>query len=152
MNAITNAILEQAQLRATSLTYAGAVTPQEAWQLIESDADILIIDVRTQAELDWVGQVQIRPEQLHPIQWNLYPSKSNPDFLSQLADVAKHHTVLLFLCRSGVRSKAAAQLATENGYQHCYDIVNGFEGDKDQHGHRKMLNGWCFDGLPWRGA
>lgn len=152
MNATTNAILEQAQLRGTSLAYAGAVTPQEAWQLIQSDADILIIDVRTQAELDWVGQVQIRPEQLHAVQWNLYPSKSNPDFLSQLADVAQPQTVLLFLCRSGVRSKAAAQLATENGYQYCYDIVNGFEGDKDQHGHRKMLNGWCFDNLPWRGA
>jgi rhodanese-related sulfurtransferase len=60
--------------------------------------------------------------------------------------------VILFLCRSGVRSRGAATLATEHGYQHCFDILEGFEGDKDDQGHRKNINGWCKAGLPWIGA
>ena len=145
-------IIEQAKQRAVTLPYAGAVTPAEAFQLLQQDEKIVLIDVRTNAERDWVGQVQINPAQLHPVQWNLYPTRSNPDFLNELAQVADQDTVLLFLCRSGVRSKAAAQLATEHGYAHCFDILEGFEGDKDADGHRKNINGWCHAGLPWRGA
>jgi rhodanese-related sulfurtransferase len=149
---MTKSIFDQAQQRGASLPYAGAVTPQEAYELLQSDPAVLLIDVRTNAERDWVGQVQISPGQLHSVQWNLYPSKSNPDFLAELKQVASTDNVLLFLCRSGVRSKAAAQLATEHGYPHCYDILEGFEGDKDALGHRKNVNGWCYAGLPWRGA
>jgi rhodanese-related sulfurtransferase len=149
---MTQTILELAQQRGAALPYAGAVTPHEAYQLLLNDATVHLIDVRTNAERDWVGQVQIKPEQLHAVQWNLYPSKSNPDFLTELAQSVSKETVLLFLCRSGVRSKAAAQLATEQGYLHCYDILEGFEGDKDGQGHRKSINGWCYAGLPWRGA
>ncbi len=149
---MTESIFKQAHQRAAALPYAGAVTPQEAFQLLQSDAAVRLIDVRTNAERDWVGQVLLGPNQVHAVQWNLYPAKSNPDFLSELAQVADKETVLLFLCRSGVRSKAAAQLATEHGYAHCYDILEGFEGDKDEAGHRKMINGWCHAGLPWRGA
>lgn len=144
-------ILDQAQRRAATLPYAGAVTPQEAYQLLQTDPTILLIDVRTNAELDWVGRVQINPSQAQAVQWNLYPTRSNPDFLSELAKLASPDTVLLFLCRSGVRSRAAAQLATEHGYLHCYDILEGFEGDKDASSHRKSLNGWCYAGLPWTG-
>jgi rhodanese-related sulfurtransferase len=149
---MTQSIFTQAHQRGASLPYAGAVTPQEAFQLLQSDSAVYLIDVRTNAERDWVGQVLINPEQIHAVQWNLYPSKSNPDFLSELAQVADKDKVLLFLCRSGVRSKAAAQLATEQGYTNCYDILEGFEGDKDAQGHRKTINGWCHAGLPWRGA
>jgi rhodanese-related sulfurtransferase len=149
---MTQSIFKQAHQRGASLPYAGAVTPQEAFHLLQSDASIYLVDVRTNAERDWVGQVSVSPNQVHAVQWNLYPSKSNPDFLSELAQVADKDTVLLFLCRSGVRSKAAAQLATEQGYTHCFDILEGFEGDKDEAGHRKTVNGWCHAGLPWRGA
>ena len=65
---------------------------------------------------------------------------------------ANKDDVLLFLCRSGVRSRHAAKLATENGYTNCFDILEGFEGDKDAHGHRKTVGGWCRAGLPWAGA
>ena len=75
-----------------------------------------------------------------------------PNFLTELSNLVSKETVLLFLCRSGARSKAAAQLATANGFTQCYDILEGFEGDKDALGHRKNVNGWCFAGLPWRGA
>jgi len=149
---MTNPLIEQAKQRATGLPYAGALTPGEAFQLLQEDASVLLIDVRTNAERDWVGQVQINPEQSHSIQWNLYPTQSNPNFLSELTRIAGKDTVLLFLCRSGVRSRAAAQLATEQGYGSCFDILEGFEGDKDSEGHRKTVNGWCHAGLPWRGA
>ena len=83
----------------------------------------------------------------------LYPGGiPNPDFLPQLAQVATKDSVLLFLCRSGVRSRHAAKLATEHGYTECFDILEGFEGDKDAQGHRKTVGGWCKAGLPWNGA
>ena len=149
---LIHSIFEQAHLRSAVLPYAGAVTPAEAFQLLEADPAILLIDVRTDAERDWVGRVKINPAQMHAVQWNLYPTRSNPDFLAQLAELARPETTLLFLCRSSARSRAAAQLATEHGYLHCYDILEGFEGDRDVSGHRKNLNGWCHAGLPWSGA
>ena len=149
---MSNAIIEQAIRRGAGLPYAGAVTPQEAYSLVQSDPSVHIVDVRTNAERDWVGQVAIHPAQLHAVQWNLYPTQRNPDFLTELASAVSKDSVLLFLCRSGVRSRAAAQLATENGYSRCFDILEGFEGDKDGNGHRKTTAGWCHAGLPWRGA
>ena len=151
----TNDILSQAQQRAqaTQLPYAGAVTPQEAFALLQQDATIKLVDVRTKAERDWVGQVVLPPEQHLAVQWNLYPEGTpNPQFLQQLASVTDTNTVILFLCRSGVRSRHAAKLATENGYTQCYDILEGFEGNKDAQGHRKTVEGWCKQGLPWVGA
>jgi rhodanese-related sulfurtransferase len=145
-------IFDLARQRGTTLPYAGAVTPGEAFQLLQSDAKVQLIDVRTNAERDWVGQVQINPSQFHAIQWNLYPTQKNPDFLNELTKIANKETVLLFLCRTGGRSAAAAQLASEHGYAHCYNILEGFEGDKDQQEHRKTVNGWCYAGLPWIGA
>ncbi|EIJ48234.1 rhodanese-related sulfurtransferase [Herbaspirillum sp. GW103] len=148
-------ILSTAAHRAADghLPYAGAVTPQEALALLQSDPAIKLVDVRTRAERDWVGVVQIPPAQHLAVQWNLYPEgKPNPQFLEQLQEVARPDEVLLFLCRSGVRSRHAAKLATETGYTRCYDILEGFEGNKDANGHRKTIEGWCHAGLPWVGA
>ncbi|MBR7801069.1 rhodanese-like domain-containing protein [Undibacterium fentianense] len=150
------AILDQATLRAheQSLPYAGAVTPAEAFQLLQSDPKIVLVDVRTNAERDWVGRVNIPEEQHYAIQWSLYPGGTqNPDFISQLeAAIPNKNVVILFLCRSGVRSRHGAKLATENGYVSCFDILQGFEGDKDHLGHRKTIGGWCSAELPWLGA
>jgi len=148
-------ILSAARERANAsqLPYAGAVTPEEAYALVQSDPKAKIIDVRTNAERDWVGKVAVAEDKQGVAQWNLYPgSTPNPDFLKQLAEQADKDDVLLFLCRSGVRSRHAAKLATEHGYQHAYDILEGFEGDKDAQGHRKTVSGWCKAGLPWTGA
>jgi rhodanese-related sulfurtransferase len=135
------------------LPYAGAVTPPQAYALLQSDNKVKLIDVRTNAERDWVGKVAIPESQHGAVQWNLYPGGTpNPEFLSQLQQLADQDTVLLFLCRSGVRSRHAAKLATENGFAHCFDILEGFEGDKDAAGHRKTVSGWCKAGLPWTGA
>jgi rhodanese-related sulfurtransferase len=149
----STAILQAAQARLPDGPYAGAVTAQEAFTLLQLDAQVKLIDVRTNAERDWIGRVAIAEAQHGAVQWNLYPGGAvNPDFLEQLAAAAGKDGVLLFLCRSGVRSRHAAKLATEHGYQHCYDILQGFEGDKDQQGHRKNVGGWCHAGLPWIGA
>ena len=137
-----------------NLPYAGAVTPEQAYQLLQQDSQFVLVDVRTNAERDWVGRVVINEQQHHAVQWSLYPGGTpNPEFIAQLqAAVPDKNTPILFLCRSGVRSRHGAKLATENGYTACYDILQGFEGDKDHHGHRKTVGGWCSADLPWVGA
>ena len=151
----SNEILEVARQRGQvqQLPYAGAVTPTEAYGLLLENPDVKLIDVRTSAERDWVGCVTLAPTQHAAVQWSLYPGGApNPDFLAQLGQVAGKDAVLLFLCRSGVRSRHAAKLATENGFMQCFDILEGFEGNKDGEGHRKTVGGWCKAGLPWVGA
>lgn len=151
----TDDILSLARARAASehLPYAGAVTPQEAHALLQSAPRAKLIDVRTNAERDWVGRVKVPEEKQGAVQWNLYPGASpNPEFSKQLAQQAGKDDILLFLCRSGVRSRHAAKLATEEGYKNAFDILEGFEGEKDAEGHRKTVGGWCKAGLPWTGA
>lgn len=148
-------ILAAARARAkeAQLPYAGALTPQEAYTLLQSEPTAKLVDVRTNAERDWVGRVDIPPMQHLAVQWNTYPGGvPNQDFLPQLSQGADKENALLFLCRSGVRSRHSAKLATENGYKNCFDILEGFEGEKDTEGHRKTVSGWCHAGLPWVGA
>ena len=148
-------ILDAARQRLESAPqpYAGAVTPQEAYACLQADPKVKLIDVRTRAERDWVGRVAIPEAQHAAIEWSFYPGgQPNPDFLPQLEQAAGKDDVLLFLCRSGVRSRHAAKLATEAGFTQCFDILEGFEGDKDAEGHRKTVSGWCKAGIPWTGA
>lgn len=152
---MSNDILSTARQRGrdNQLPYAGAVTPPEAYALLQQNPKAKLVDVRTTAERDWVGRVGIPEAQHAAVQWNLYPGGTpNPDFMAQLSQVALKDDVLLFLCRSGVRSRHAAKLATEAGYANSFDILEGFEGDKDAQGHRKTVGGWCKAGLPWLGA
>ena len=136
-----------------SLSYAGAVDPIQAWALLTEDPQIRLVDVRTNAERDWIGKVAVNQSQHLAVQWSLYPGAiPNPNFLEELGAQAEHHAVLLFLCRSGVRSRHAAVLATQAGFSNCFDILEGFEGDRDAAGHRKTIAGWCHAGLPWIGA
>ncbi|QNA88157.1 rhodanese-like domain-containing protein [Massilia sp. Dwa41.01b] len=150
----TEDILASARTRAPGQPYAGAVTPREAFTLLQSDPKVKIVDVRTNAERDWVGRVASVSEAQHvAVQWATYPGgQPNPQFSEQLGQVAGKDEVLLFLCRSGVRSRHSARVATELGYAQSYDILEGFEGDRDAEGHRKTIGGWCKAGLPWIGA
>jgi len=148
-------ILDKARERGQErqLPYAGAVTPQEAYTLLQDNPGVKLVDVRTHAERDWVGRVAVPDNQHVAVQWSTYPGGApNPAFMEELTQAADKNQVLLFLCRSGVRSRHAAKLATENGYPNCFDILEGFEGDKDADGHRKTVGGWCKAGLPWVGA
>jgi rhodanese-related sulfurtransferase len=149
----TDEILNKARERAPGQPYAGAVTPQEAYALLQSDPRVKLVDVRTNAERDWIGRPAVPEAQHGAVQWTLYPGGApNPDFATQLQQAANKEDVLLFLCRSGVRSRHAARVATELGYKDAFDILEGFEGDRDGEGHRKTVGGWCKAGLPWTGA
>lgn len=130
--------------RKLGLPYAGALLPEEAYALMQSGARL--VDVRTRAELDWVGRV---PGAVW-VEWNAYPGGAlNPEFLSQLADFTDRGEPVMFLCRSGGRSHNAAAIATQAGWRECYNVLEGFEGDKDPSQHRGTLGGWRKAGLPW---
>lgn len=124
--------------------YAGDITPATAlawWRR----GDGVLVDVRTDAERAWVGFV---PEAL-AITWKQWPGMTpNADFDAQI-QAAANHKKLLLLCRSGVRSIAAAKRATELGLV-AYNILEGFEGDLDENGQRGHRNGWRMRGLPWK--
>ncbi|MGZ8288494.1 MAG: rhodanese-like domain-containing protein [Telluria sp.] len=148
-----NDILTQARLRAPGQPYEGAVTPQEAWELLHADPRVKLVDVRTNAERDWVGRPAVPGSQHIAIEWSTWPGGiRNPLFKQHLVEAASRDDILLFLCRSGVRSRSSAAAAIEAGFPNAYDILEGFEGDKDSEGHRKTVNGWCKAGLPWIGA
>ncbi|MDR5801536.1 MULTISPECIES: rhodanese-like domain-containing protein [unclassified Caballeronia] len=145
----------QAASRATEnkLTYAGAFLPAEAFELLQLDPRTRLVDVRTRAELDWVGRPAVDSAQYAHIEWIRYPgSVPNGEFIEQLRQVATPDTPVLFLCRSAARSKLAAVAAQKEGFMKAYDLLEGFEGDKNGQGHRKTVSGWCFRGLPWMGA
>jgi rhodanese-related sulfurtransferase len=147
-------ILDVARERGAGLPYAGAVTPQEAFELLQADPNVKLVDVRTNAERDWVGRVALPERQHVAVEWATYPGgQPNPGFGAQLeGQIADKNQPLLFLCRSGVRSRHSARVATELGYKNAFDILEGFEGDRDGEGHRKTIGGWCKAGLPWVGA
>ncbi|WP_053843533.1 rhodanese-like domain-containing protein [Paracidovorax avenae] len=125
--------------------YAGDVSPQTAWQWVQGGRAVLV-DVRTDAERDWVGFV---PGAV-AIPWKVYPGMApNPGFDEALRSAVPPGGQAVLLCRSGVRSVAAARRAAELGLT-AYNILEGFEGDADAEGHRNRTGGWRFRGLPWR--
>jgi len=142
------AILNAAQQRAKDLglPYEGALLPDEAYQIMQSAPGTKMVDVRTRAELDWVGRIPGAVE----IEWMSYPGmKPNPNFIAQLEQQVDKEALTLFICRSGQRSHAAAASATQAGYGDCYNVLEGFEGDKDKDNQRNTLNGWRAAELPW---
>ena len=125
--------------------YAGDVTPQLAWQWVQT-AEAVMVDVRTDAEREWVGFV---PGAV-PLAWKQWPGMAmNPGFDDGLRAAVPAGQKVVLLCRSGVRSIAAAKRATELGLE-AYNILEGFEGDPDADAHRGNRGGWRHHGLPWR--
>jgi rhodanese-related sulfurtransferase len=134
-----------------NLPYAGLLTPTETAQLIESNPRAMLVDVRTKAEVDWVGTVALDASRWMHIEWNSYPGGArNEKFAEQLLTIQDKQTPILFLCRSGARSHQAALLARELGYENAINILEGFEGDKNELQHRGQTNGWKAAGLPWK--
>lgn len=128
------------------LPYAGALTPGETHEVWQLAPGAKLVDVRTRAEWDWVGRVPGAVE----IEWQSYPSGNpNPSFMAQLKREVDCEALVLFLCRSGVRSDLAARIATKAGYLESYNVLEGFEGDKDALGQRNRIGGWRRAGLPW---
>jgi rhodanese-related sulfurtransferase len=134
-------------------TYSGEITCAEAWRRLAEDPSAKLVDVRTQAEWAYVGLPDLATLEKQPIlvQWQVFPTMArNEGFPEQLAaqGISTGDT-LLFLCRSGVRSKAAAELMTALGYTACWNVADGFEGPLDQARHRGGNAGWKAAGLPW---
>jgi rhodanese-related sulfurtransferase len=134
-------------------TYAGDISPAEAWERLKTDPSAKLVDVRTQAEWTYVGIPDLAEAGKQPIlvQWQVFPTMArNEAFADQLkGQGVQPGDTLLFLCRSGVRSKAAAELLTQLGFGAAYNIADGFEGQLDGSRHRGGASGWKASGLPW---
>lgn len=135
-------------------TYAGDLTVKQTWDMLSENPEARLVDVRTEAEFKWVGTPDLSGlgKEAVQVQWKTYPDmEPNPDFTAQVASHAPDKAMpLLFICRSGVRSRDAAEAMTAAGYTQCFNVAGGFEGDPDDQGHRGTVNGWKSDGLPWK--
>lgn len=139
------------------MTYAGDISAREAWEALKSDPKAQLVDVRTAAEWSFVGVTDLSTLGRRPllIEWQSFPTMArNPSFEEAVAERlaeagASTATPVMFLCRSGARSAAAAVVMTAAGYTKCFNVAGGFEGDLDTAKHRGHRNGWKSEGLPW---
>lgn len=138
-------------------TFAGNVNIDEAWRVLKEDTQACLIDVRSEAEWSFVGMPDLSSlgKSLVKIQWQSFPGMAvNEQFADALDEYLtgegrQKRATVLFLCRSGVRSRSAAQALARKGYSACFNVAGGFEGDLDEGGHRGLKNGWKASGLPW---
>jgi rhodanese-related sulfurtransferase len=134
------------------MSYAGDVTPEQAWTVLRDEPGAALVDVRTRAEWSYVGVPDLAAigKEVVLVEWQTYPDGAvNERFTAELeaAGVPKDAPVY-FLCRSGVRSVAAAETAARNGWARSHNVVEGFEGPHDEQHHRSV-SGWKIAGLPW---
>jgi rhodanese-related sulfurtransferase len=138
--------------------YAGDLAPQQAWDLLSSDSNATLVDVRSQPEWSFVGLPDLSSLKRRPllVPWQSYSPATRPPMTPNAAFAADVEAAgidksapVIFLCRSGVRSKAAAVAMTARGYRRCYNLAGGFEGPHDDAKHRGRVAGWKAAGLPW---
>jgi rhodanese-related sulfurtransferase len=137
--------------------YAGDVSAIDAYSILEEDQSAVLVDVRTKAEWTYVGAPDLSGvgKETIFVEWQEFPSmRVAPDFAQRLLGILRARgvsatTPVLFLCRSGVRSRAAAIALTEAGQARCYNIAEGFEGPLDDKRKRGSASGWKAGGLPW---
>ena len=129
------------------------IGPKATWQALSEEPDAALVDVRTDAEWNFVGLADLGTigKQAVLIPWQIYPSMQvNGHFADQLHKAGLtplHH--IYFICRSGARSKAAATAAIAGGYRTSFNVAGGFEGPLDADRHRGTCGGWKAAGLPW---
>lgn len=139
-------LLAQQRALQNNLPYAGALTPQEAFELSQLNPQAVLVDVRSRAELELVGRV---PSAIH-IEWAFYPGMVvNDHFAAQLQERLDEELIVMFLCRTAGRSHYAAALAKQLGFSHAYNVLEGFEGASNALNQRTLINGWKHAGLPW---
>ena len=130
------------------------VAPKQVWEALGSHPEARLVDVRTDYEWTQIGTPDLTAVGKQPVllSWQLAPAMQvNPQFLEQMRAAGIVETDhVYFLCRSGVRSMAAAQTAAAAGFKHCYNVTDGFEGPPDGQGVRGRTVGWQADQLPWR--
>jgi rhodanese-related sulfurtransferase len=136
-------------------SYAGDISPLDAWKLLSDNPNAVLVDVRTDAEWRFVGVPDLSSlgREVLFLEWVSSDGQPNANFADQLREQVASPTEgerpVLFLCRSGHRSIGAAEVATELGITPAYNILDGFEGPLDAYGHRGET-GWRAIGLPWR--
>ena len=137
------------------MSYAGDITPEEAWKLLTDDPEAVLVDCRTEAEWRFVGVADLSSldSEVIYVEWNSSDGKHNDDFVEELVEKigaagSDEDRAVVFLCRSGNRSIGAAEAATEAGIAPSYNVLDGFEGNLDDHRHRGGT-GWKAVGLPW---
>jgi rhodanese-related sulfurtransferase len=129
------------------------VPPSQTWEALKTNPEAQLVDVRTDAEWNFVGVPNLEEagKQTVLIQWQVYPSmQRDPAFedrLKRAGFTPDHH--LYFICRSGVRSLAAAEAARAAGFPHVFNVADGFEGPVDSNGRRGGTAGWKAEELPW---
>lgn len=136
------------------MSYAGDVEPRAAFDAISANPNAVLVDVRTEAELAYVGFPDLSSieRELLTVEWVRFPhGLPNRGFMEELrAQGIRADQPVYFICRSGVRSRFAAELAAADGFVEAYNVAHGFEGPHDAEGHRGNTVGWKADGLPWR--
>lgn len=137
------------------MSYAGDITPEEAWRILDENRDAVLVDCRTDAEWRFVGVPDLSElsREVVFVEWNRTDGSHNDGFVDDLVEkigvAGAEGRPVVFLCRSGNRSIGAAEAATEAGIGPSYNILDGFEGGLDEHRHRGRT-GWKAVGLPWR--
>lgn len=130
------------------------ISAPEAWALLNENEGAVLLDVRTTMEYEYVGH----PLDAVHLPWQEAPDMQvDPEFVDKARDVLgktrpgrdPEELVVLTLCRSGSRSKAAGEALAESGFRNVMNVVEGFEGDKDANNHRGNINGWRYHNLPW---
>jgi rhodanese-related sulfurtransferase len=120
--------------------------PMQAHEFLQHNPDAVFIDCRSEAEFWFVGH----PIGAIHIAWSEAPDwEINPHFVAQVRAAADATRPVVLICRSGNRSVDAAHALEQAGYIRVYNVLEGFEGDRDEHYHRGIRGGWRFRGLPW---
>ena len=135
----------------------GEATPGEAWDVLSADRKAVLVDVRSAPEWTFVGLPDLSSlgRDVIRVEWQSYPAMQvDAGFVGRLdgalrAAGADRDSPVYFLCRSGARSAAAASAMAGAGYRRCFNVVGGFEGQRDANGHRGTVDGWKADDLPW---
>ena len=129
-----------------------SLDPISAHKFLNKNSDALLVDVRCEIEYEYIGH----PVDAINIVWKKYPGWEINETFAAEVDLAVSNqsqsakkTPILLICRSGARSRDAAECLYEHHYLEVYNVEEGFEGDKNNEARRSSVNGWRFHGLPW---
>ena len=121
------------------------VSPQEAWDLLQSDPSYTYLDVRSVPEFE-AGHPKdaINIPLLHFQAGGMTP---NPDFTAVVEASLPKDAKLVIGCKTGGRSARACDILSQMGYTNVANVRGGFVGAMDNTG-RLVEPGWSMLDLP----